>query len=408
MGLVFQEKGKHRLAIEEFKAAVAADSRHVQAYNGMGVSYDELGRHKDAANAYLAALEYDMTLDYVFNNLGYCYLLQGRHEMAAASFEKALRLNSENHRYRNNLGLALAKLGRYDEAFEVFLASSDKASAHRNVARLCFKDGKYAEAERHFAEASNLEPSDNKSDRAMMAAANLAEIHQPAEKPAPLEPSTILAAAPAPKLPEKTSGGIQTFPAGAIQDAKISEIRLIDVEAEVVQVQAESETLVLAAQTDPLPSPTIPAPVVESVEIPDLLLRENPPAAGNGSLMALAPSKENQEPIALAQEIPEKEPRIHIELSNGNGVRHMAKQVGTYLRPKGFVPMYLTNAKHFNHNKTQIFYTDGYREDALRLAETLPGTQKIEQVSQVQNGNAKISLLIGKDLVPISKTLKRG
>jgi hypothetical protein len=95
-------------------------------------------------------------------------------------------------------------------------------------------------------------------------------------------------------------------------------------------------------------------------------------------------------------------PRIKIEVSNGNGVRHMARQVGNYLKGKGFILMYLSNARHFNHEGTRIFFTRGYLREAYRLSQELPGLQSLEQVPVIKEGNAEIRIRIGKDLTHYS------
>ncbi|MGB2689408.1 MAG: LytR C-terminal domain-containing protein, partial [Desulfobacterales bacterium] len=92
---------------------------------------------------------------------------------------------------------------------------------------------------------------------------------------------------------------------------------------------------------------------------------------------------------------------LNIEISNGNGVRHMARNVGTYLNPKGFNVNRLTNADHFNYPKTKIYYRKGYEQDALRLAKEIPGPQKMAKVIELnQMMKGVIKVLIGKDIVP--------
>ncbi len=56
---------------------------------------------------------------------------------------------------------------------------------------------------------------------------------------------------------------------------------------------------------------------------------------------------------------------LDIEISNGNGVRHMARNVGIYLNPEGFRATRLTNADHFNYPETKIYYRKGFRQDAF-------------------------------------------
>ena len=98
---------------------------------------------------------------------------------------------------------------------------------------------------------------------------------------------------------------------------------------------------------------------------------------------------------------------LNIEISNGNGVRHMARNVGAYLNPKGFNANRLTNADHFNYPKTKIYYQKGYEQDALRLAKEIPGRQEIPNIIEKnQMMRQAIKVLIGKDLVPFHAEIK--
>jgi hypothetical protein len=99
---------------------------------------------------------------------------------------------------------------------------------------------------------------------------------------------------------------------------------------------------------------------------------------------------------------------LDIEISNGNGVRHMARDVGFYLNPKGFHTSRLTNADHFNYPKTKIYYQRDYEQDALRLANEIPTRQKMANlVEQNQMMRRAIKVLIGKDLVPFHEYIKK-
>ena len=102
------------------------------------------------------------------------------------------------------------------------------------------------------------------------------------------------------------------------------------------------------------------------------------------------------------------EPRIKIEVKNGNGVNRMARRVGDYLRNSDFILMYLSNADHFNHKWSKIYYVSGYLREAYQLAQKLPGLQTLEEVSSIKDGNAEISILIGSDLIRYDTQFKRG
>jgi tetratricopeptide (TPR) repeat protein len=104
----------------------------------------------------------------------------------------------------------------------------------------------------------------------------------------------------------------------------------------------------------------------------------------------------------------DKEP-VEVEISNGNGVRRMAKRVGNYLRKKGFKnKTCLNDADHFNHAKTKIYYCSGYLHNAYRIAKEIPGYQDMEKVINLGQPNTKIRVLIGRDMIPFNKRFTAG
>ena len=353
LGCYLQERKKHKPAIEEFKAALEIDPDHVKAYNGMGVSYDAMGDYDRAVDSYKAALRINEKLDYVLNNLGYSYLLQGQLDLAIENFKKALELDSGNAQYRNNLGLAYAKNGQYLAAFAEFKKTGIEAKAHYNMAQLYYRQGLYKEAEEHFEQASVLKALDPEIERGLKAAQNLAEIAAISEKDlarageatASKEEEQTITASP-------VHAGIKVHEGARAEAARI-------LEAETLELYDKAEALELA-----------------SSEIP---------AMDKGQA-----------------------PEIKIEVSNGNGVNRMARRVGNYLSGKGFTLKYLCNASDFRHEETKIYYVKGYLLEACRLAEKLPGWQRFEEVAEIRKGNAEISVLIGKDLIPYLNLFEKG
>jgi hypothetical protein len=89
-----------------------------------------------------------------------------------------------------------------------------------------------------------------------------------------------------------------------------------------------------------------------------------------------------------------------IEVSNGNGIRLMARDVSRHLEKRGSNIGKLSNAESFSQEKTIVYYCDGYLAHAHRIAEELPGWSELKQVQTLRNPDIKIRLLIGKDLVP--------
>jgi tetratricopeptide (TPR) repeat protein len=107
--------------------------------------------------------------------------------------------------------------------------------------------------------------------------------------------------------------------------------------------------------------------------------------------------------IAAAAPPPLSEPAI--EISNGNGVKRMAKRTGNYLRKKGFPKTRLTNADNFNHAETMIYYCGGYLHNAYRVAQQIPGYQNMKKVEKFNQPDTKIRVLLGKDMIVFNTVL---
>ena len=147
LALYFQEKYRHKLAIDELKQVLRRDPAHTKAYNALGVSFDNLGDHDAAIDYYKLALSIDAKLDYVYNNLGYSYLLKGDIPKAAEAFQQAIALNQQEKRYRNNLGLAYVKQSKYELAYEQFNALDSESNARKTLAKVMADLGKGSETE---------------------------------------------------------------------------------------------------------------------------------------------------------------------------------------------------------------------------------------------------------------------
>jgi Tfp pilus assembly protein PilF len=83
-----------------------------------------------------------------------------------------------------------------------------------------------------------------------------------------------------------------------------------------------------------------------------------------------------------------------IEVSNGNGRRHMAARTRQYLRDQGVPVARITNAKHFGFEASTIFYREGYGERARALAEKFPVPFEFREV---ENQYAHVRLRFGSD-----------
>ncbi len=101
-------------------------------------------------------------------------------------------------------------------------------------------------------------------------------------------------------------------------------------------------------------------------------------------------------------------PSDGIEISNGNGVRHMARDTGLYLKRKGFRVMRYSNASHFRHRTPRIFYTGDRLGLAEKIAEMFPCEMEIQKISSLDRPDITLRVLLGTDLIPHRKRFTGG
>jgi Flp pilus assembly protein TadD len=387
MGCHFQKRKKHDWAIEEFQAAVSNQPNYVEAYNRLGVSYDLIGNFDKALAAYEAALSVNPDLDFLHNNMGYSYMLQGKYDLAVASFQKAIALNPEKSRYRNNLASAYIKSGQDSAAIAALNTNKDESKAHLKVARVLYHNGEYKKAEAYYKKAAWLKPKDSQVEKELAAAGSLAEIHAASDI---IDQSSPRSAAASVQVASSRydKDGFYTVPAIPASDFENEDIVVWDiVESNFVSEKAVVET----------PMPAIHFEKAEK-QVIDPINDKAPLLLG--SLQPLDESAVSELIAAgLGSDQTEDQKQVMLEVSNGNGVRHMAKRVGHFLKEKSVVLMYLSNADHFNYDRTSIYYTQGHLMDAFQLSQKLPGVQNIQQVAMIREGNADIKVLIGSDLM---------
>jgi len=421
----FQKKGKHKFAVDELLKAIGKDPSFIKAYNALGVSYDYLGQFDLSVKSYKFALQLNPDLDYVHNNLGYSYLLNGDLDAAIYAFQKAIALKNTNKRYHNNLALAYVRKGQTDMAFEEFkLAGNESSTQYKKMQTL--KDPNPSPALKETAVETLPEGiipyDDSQRDK---------------------ETSLFLAA----KSHDVSAGNhehglipddfneIDLLEKPVLNEVKSSNINLPQENTNktenpanyTIQVSASSNLRDANLLMEMLTKKGYPCPYLNKVgnERPYYRVRLgsfNDKKELNRWMSDLTHTLGYEPFIAIEDEQSEKilpvnlncfntkaiapyvtQP-LNIEISNGNGVRYMARNVGAFLNPKGFNANRLTNADHFNYSKTKIYYQKGYEQDALRLAKEIPGRQNIPSIIEKnQMMKRAIKVLIGKDLVPLNE-----
>jgi len=415
----FQKRGKHNLAVDELLKAIRKDPSFIKAYNALGVSYDHLGNFDLAIKSYKFALQINPELDYVYNNLGYSYLLSGDLNSAIDAFQKAIALDNTNKRYHNNLGLAYARNGQTDRAFDEFKLAGKEP------------DTQFTKETKVETLPESITPY-NDIPKDPVSSLLLAEKLQPASEiksgysliPDDLNETDL---AQKPVQNELAQKDLESSSKNLLQENAAD---TKDPVTFTVQVSASNSLKDSTLLMEMLTKKGYPCPYLNKVEneMPYYRLRlgsfNNKKDADQwlssltrtlGYKPFIAVEDTYSEKITTEQQncfdaatisTPALQP-FYIEISNGNGVRHMAKNVRTYLNLKGFNADRLSNADHFNYPKTKIYYQEGYQQDALRLAKEIPGRQKTADViERNQMMRREIKVLIGKDLVPFQEHIR--
>ena len=76
----------------------------------------------------------------------------------------------------------------------------------------------------------------------------------------------------------------------------------------------------------------------------------------------------------------------------------MAVAVKNFLRKKGFSAVRVSNADHFDHAQTKLFYHEGYLQEAWAVAKAIPEKQNYKKVSRHDSETIHIKVVLGKDL----------
>lgn len=388
LALNYQQRGKHKEALEEFGKVVYIAPEHVNAYNGMGISYDQMGNFEKAVDSYRAALKIEPEREDILNNLGYSHLLHGDYKTAIEVLQKALAINGKYVQIRNNLAMAYARDGRYAEAFSEFERTGGSDRAHRNMASLYFERGMFSEAIHHYQSVVALNPSDSESQKGLKAAElQLRALSTPAQAVVP--ESSVLSGQREMAVVDMGSIDLNSPSIEAMVRFHHEKGRLC---YEKGLFDAARAHYAMAVKLDPAD-----ADARRDLDAADALSGiEKASSLGNLKGIVVYRSK-----ISCSEDDVQKSVmNSGIEVSNGNGFSGMAKQIGTYLKGRGFNVVRLTNAPRFDYSEASIYYCENdYKNVAVKIAEQMPEIKNLRQIKAIDRPNVKVVVLVGRDLV---------
>lgn len=309
-----------------------------------------------------------------YNGLGVSYDLLGEFSRAVKAYEAALRLNPNLAYVYNNLGYSYLLQKKLDSAAKTFQQAvaldQENRQYHNNLALAYGKQGKYDLAFNEFKLGGNEEQARHHMARLFNQTPNIHSAETLVAKNLP---------------PDNNQNGEENLAQTALVDQGIREENLEASSTGTLSPEAHKQ--------GDKPHDVAFSKNSETSSQPSFPVHDETQSLSN-NLKKLPRSR---------QSIPNQ---VEIQISNGNGVRHCARRVGSYLTKKGFKVTSLKNEPRFNKLKTKIYYCDGYLQDAYCLAKQIPQHQDVVKVAGFENRNIKVKIVVGKDIASYYKIFK--
>jgi len=116
LGMALQRLGRQQEAIPWFEEAVKREPRNSTALTNLGLALTLTGKGKEAIDYFKRALAEDAKNPVVYKDLGVCHIQLSAFDEAIDDFKKALALNSNDSQAHYDLGLAYKFKDRPEEA----------------------------------------------------------------------------------------------------------------------------------------------------------------------------------------------------------------------------------------------------------------------------------------------------
>jgi hypothetical protein len=329
-------EGRYGLALEKFKVVLAEAPASVRVLNAVGTAYDKLGRGDVAETYYKRALEMAPDSSQTLNNFGYSLILRGRNEEALPFLWKAANAVGED-------GRSLVAVRNYKTALKnVEMATGPKLEqvslgAARKKSKLVNR--KACQVGPVWLEKSGERVYSLITDPSIKATAAIKKLSGPYD----------VAGVSGENQHGLNCGSIVRAAYGVVPRVSDPQTRTSGVVQHIV------------------------------TEIPDLAVSSEALSVPGGTKAEVA---------GVA--------RASVEMSNGAGRNFLARRLGSYFGTKGLRVDRLTNAKHFNHGVTTIFYRKGYLVEAMRYNNELPFMVELKMTETIESD---IRIRLGRDIL---------
>ena len=283
-----------------------------------------------------------------FYHIGEYYQRKKQWLNALEAYQKALLLQAEYVEAHNGLGIVYATLGQYELAIDHFkkaiVLDTSKSYLHNNLGYAYFLQGTYHEAELSIQTALSNDPLNVKARKNLTLVYKKMGINDKSNNP--------------PGIPSESEAMIPKYPVQSSSQTHLSQ-QLIQVAPNVYEFSSQLKMQNSVAST-----------AVTGV--------------GHG-----------KQETRLQDDI--KDPMQGIEVSNGNGVTGMARNVATQLSNAGFGQARLTNHPTFKQTQTEIYHRGSAHELAEKITQLLPGQIKLIESDDLRE-DINLKILLGQDI----------
>jgi Flp pilus assembly protein TadD len=157
-GRALLQHGYLNEAIAELSIAATVGPNLVESNNLLGLAYDRRGWHRMAIECYERARSLAPKDAAVLANLGYSLYLDNDYSAALKRLKQAERLMPGVPVIANNIGVVQARRGQFDEAFKSFARASGDYDAHLKMAGIFEMVKRDKDAIKHYEAALRIQP----------------------------------------------------------------------------------------------------------------------------------------------------------------------------------------------------------------------------------------------------------
>lgn len=360
------KNGMSAPASEKFWAGVKPLSTLPASHYKLGRYYQKSGKHALAIEEFIKAIKLDKGYVLAYNGLGVSYDALKDCEKAKQAYSNALLYGPAMAYLYNNLGYSRLLCDDPEHAVGFFTRAAELDATnyriHNNLTLAQLRLGRQVPADNKLSQEDPTgQPTGQK----------VAVI--PGGQPAKI--SQAKATASWPMMPYRTIPNQQQTPDKALR-------------TESSHTDNKADTPVIAV---------VDSNTGEDDDQANAAAEITKAAAA----VSLTPEKTKIRPEPVGKQEKRQLSFCGIEVSNGNGVTGMAGKSAGYFRSLGFSVGRITNAPHFNHESSKIYYQEGYLEIAKAIAEIVPGPQELEIVDDLGRAGIGIRLVLGRDMAAI-------